>query len=332
MIITKCLFLKMLQKTLLKNLQEIIPRNTSLIEAVAIALEISYDAAHRRVSLKSKFSFEESVQLANYYHLSLDKLKQHLSNEYIAVEKTKSIKNQEGLQKYFENSYDSLLPLLKQKESQIIYSAKDIPLFYNLSGDALSTFKMYTWLKLIDPKFKSQSFHSFVPSVSLIQSSKRLGQLYKNLQITEIWDITTVNSTLKQIHYYHLSHQLSIEKALVLIDNLKEIISQISTNINNTNSNYLMYYNELHLMNNNVLVKTPALQSLYVPFTLLSYYKTNDRETCKEADDFLQRQLQSSKLLNTSGEKDRSSFFNKIYRKIEALEKLIRANSVLDFE
>ena len=90
-------------------------------------------------------------------------------------------------------------------------------------------------------------------------------------------------------------------------------------------NNYTLYYNELLLMNNNVLVNTPHQQSLFVPFTILSYYQTSDKITCEQAEEFLNKQLQSSKLLNTAGEKEKLTFFNKIHSKIDALYQLIEA-------
>jgi hypothetical protein len=152
------------------------------------------------------------------------------------------------------------------------------------------------------------------------------------LTTTEIWDITTVNSTLKQIHFYFEAGQVETATALELCELLKTLIQTVSKKVTSASEKFQLYYNELHLMNNNVLVSIPNLQSLYVPFTLLSYYKTSDKQTCKEAELFLNRQLQNSKLLNTAGEKERNLFFNKIYSKINALQKLIEATQVLDFE
>ena len=120
----------MFQKHFLGKLKSELPLGASLNDAIAIALDISYDAAHRRTTGKSKISLEESVLLAKYYDLSLDRLFENTKEEIIAVEKTKPILNEQGLKVYFDNSYQSLQPLLEQKESQILYSAKDIPLFY----------------------------------------------------------------------------------------------------------------------------------------------------------------------------------------------------------
>lgn len=322
----------MFQNRLLEKLKTNLPIGTSLNEAVAIALDISYDAAHRRTSSKSKFSLEESVILSKYYNLSLDRLFENTKDHIIAVEKTKPIHNEIELQYYFDNSYQSLQPLLNQEESRILYSAKDIPLFYTLESDLLSRFKMYVWLKLLDTTMASKGFDSFSLKISTFQSASRLGSLYENLNITEVWDITTINSTLKQIHFYNQAGHISITTALKLCKELKQLVSRISEKVNPNNKGYLFYYNELLLMNNNVLVSTPDQQSLFVPFTILSYYQTSDKITCKEAEAFLTKQLQSSKLLNTAGEKEKLSFFNKLFAKINALYQLIEATQVLDFE
>lgn len=322
----------MFQQNLLHHLQNELPNNSSLIEAVAIALQISYDAAHRRVSLKSKFSLDEGVILANYYNLSLDRLFETTGTNFVSVEKTKSISSEEELTIYLEESYASLIQILNQKDCKIIYSAKDIPLFYTISDDVLSKFKMYVWLKLLDSKFTNKSFENFAPSLSLIKAGKQLANLYSNLVTTEIWDITTINSTLKQIHYYFKAGHIQTEKALEICTILKKLIIDIALKMTNKEAQFLIYYNELHLMNNNVLVSTPNSQLLYVPFTLLSYYKTSDKLTCKEAAIFLDKQLQESKLLNAVGEKERNVFINKMTKKIDALYQIIQATQILDFE
>ncbi len=272
------------------------------------------------------------MTLAKYYNLSLDSLFENTSTEFVPIEKTKHIESEAQLQLYFEDSYNSLLPLLKQKDSSILYSAKDIPLFYNLNGDTLSRFKYYVWLKLLNPQLATISFDSFAPSTTLIEAGKKLRSLYNNLNTKEIWDITTINSTLKQIYFYHQAGQVNTNTALELCVLLKKLISEILNKLITSPNLFRLYYNELHLMNNNVLVSTPDAQLLYVPFTLLSYYKTSDQHTCKEAEIFLKKQLSNSKLLNTAGEKERNTFFNKLNSKINALKQLIEATQLLDFE
>jgi len=322
----------MFQIELLRKLKAELPKETSLNEAVTIALDISYDAAHRRTSLKSKLSIDESVTLAKYYNLSLDQLFETTDANIITVKKTKPIHNENELKIYFDNSFTSLHPLLNQKDCNILYSAKDIPLFYTLDNNLLSRFKIYVWLKLLDASMAQKSFESFSLKITTINSAKKLGALYENLNTTEIWDITTVNSTLKQIYFYYQAGHITRDTTLNLCSELKKLIIKISTQVNSENTNFNLYYNELLLMNNNVLVSTPQQQSLFVPFTILSYYQTSDKITCRQAQEFLNKQLQSSKLLNTSGEREKQVFFNKLFSKISALKNLIEASTILDFE
>ena len=322
----------MFQEQLLHHLQNSLAKNESLIDAVAIALEISYDAAHRRVSLKSKFSLSESILLAKYYNLSLDRLFETTDANFITVEKTKNISSEEELTIYLEESYESLIQMLNRKDCSIIYSAKDIPLFYTISGNVLSNFKMYVWLKLLDPKFKNKNFEDFTPSISLSNAGKQLGNLYNNINTVEIWDITTINSTLKQIHYYFKAGQIITETALEICVELKQLILNLADKLNNKEAQFSVYYNELHLMNNHVMVSTPNSQIMYIPFTLLSYYKTTDKLTCNQASIFMDKLLTESKLLNTVGEKERNIFINRMIKKIDALHQIIKATDILDFE
>ncbi|MHA7059874.1 hypothetical protein ACWGOQ_0021785 [Aquimarina sp. M1] len=322
----------MIQEKFLELIKKQISSKTSLIDEVATALDISYDAAHRRISKKSKISLEEGVTLAKYFNLSIDQLFSSEDEHIVAVKKTAPVRDMESLLAYYENSYKSLSPLINNPNVEMIYSAKDLPIFYTSDDNLLSKFKMYVWLKIMDSTLSDVRFSGFNPSLSLLESAKRLGNMYNDLNSVEIWDITTINSTLKQIHFYFESNALSSKDALEICDNLQQLIMRISKKIIEQKDNFKFYYNELLLMNNRVLVKTPSETSLYVPFTILSYYRTNDVTTCNQAEHFLKIQMDGSKLLSTAGEKERNLFFNKMYKKIDALRSLIIAKNVLEFE
>ncbi len=87
-----------MQEELLKSIVRVLPKNTSLNQAIATALGISYDAAHRRTSNKSKFSLDESVQLANAFQISLDSLRAEAQQDMIPVQKTTQIESCEDLE------------------------------------------------------------------------------------------------------------------------------------------------------------------------------------------------------------------------------------------
>ena len=74
------------QEILLKKIRTQLASTHSINEEIASILNISYDAAHRRVSGKSKFSIDETVALAHHFNFSLDEI--FFKQDKIIVEKT----------------------------------------------------------------------------------------------------------------------------------------------------------------------------------------------------------------------------------------------------
>ncbi len=129
------------QESFLKVIRSKISKSDSLIEEIASILEISYDASHRRISQKSKFSIDETIKLANHFNISLDNL--FSKREKVIVEKTIEIENLKDMLQYFKASAQQVEILTKNPKTTLYYSAKDIPLFYFMDGTILSKFKAF---------------------------------------------------------------------------------------------------------------------------------------------------------------------------------------------
>mgnify|MGYP000878461394 CR=1 FL=1 len=63
-----------MQKQFIAFLKAKTSNTTSFVEEIASILDIGYDAAYRRVNLKTSLSLEESVILARHYKISLNNL------------------------------------------------------------------------------------------------------------------------------------------------------------------------------------------------------------------------------------------------------------------
>ncbi|MFD2965975.1 helix-turn-helix domain-containing protein [Sphingobacterium bambusae] len=305
----------MFQEKLIATLYKKKAPSTSLITELANVLDISYDAAHRRISMKSKFSVDEAVVIAKHYGISLDNL--FAGQEQVLVKKTEEIKNFQGLSVYFESAYRSLREHPAEESTQIYYSAKDIPLFYTIQSGLLSKFKSFVWLNLLANEEDAPAFSSFQIQAPLVESSQNLYGFYENVSKHEIWNDTTINSTLQQIVYFFQAGLLTGENAVELCEQIKELLFSLEQQCMPNNEQYKLYYHELLILNNNVLVSDQQQRSLFVPYTMLGYFITKDERTCRNALDFFHHQFKNSKLLNTAGTRDRKIFFNRAYQKIE---------------
>ena len=303
------------QDKLLKAIRHRLDATTSVIDEVATVLSISYDAAHRRVSQKSKFSIEEAIALCRHYGLSMDGL--FAGDKKVVVEKTAEIRTMADMAGYFKHSAENISSFLQYPEAKMYYSAKDIPLFYTIGGTLLSKFKLYVWLNLLAGTQNQDAFEQFAIDTSLLQYSAKLKEVYDNVEVHEIWNDTTINSTLQQVYYFFQSGLLSLPNALLLCADLKAILQNAEDRCCNGQGNFNLYYNELLILNNNVLLSAPQKQSLFVPYTMLGYFITDDLDTCTNAQSFFKQQLKNSKSLNLSGTRDRKVFFNRAHQKVD---------------
>jgi hypothetical protein len=309
------------QELLLKHIRKQLSKSISIIDEIATILNISYDAAHRRISCKSKFSIDETVQLANHYNISLDNL--FFQKEKVIVEKTIEITTLNDLLLYFKKSAEQMEQLTSYPNATLYYSAKDIPLFYFMDGTILSKFKAYVWLNLLNSNRSNISFENFVVNESFMEHMQKLKRAYENVVIKEIWNDTTINSSLQQILYFYEAGLLNFKNANALYKDLQRILNLIKDKCNNPNSNFSIYYNELILLNNNVLIEANQRLTMFVPYTLLGYFITDNEDSCKNVHRFFNQQIINSKPLNQSGIKEQNLFFNRANRKIDYyIEKL----------
>ena len=303
------------QELLLKEIRKQLSTSTSLNDEIAGILNISYDAAHRRVSGKSKFSIDETLLLANHFNISLDKL--FLKPDKVIVEKTIEIKSLKDMLSYFKKSAERIEQLTTISKPTLYYSAKDIPLFYFMDNTIISKFKAYVWLTLLNSEQIKVSFENFVVDESFMEHTQKLKKIYENAIVKEVWNDTTINSSLQQILYFYESGLLSFKSATALYLDLKRILKLIKDKSNQPNSNYSIYYNELILLNNNMLIETNEKLTMFIPYTLLGYFITDNKESCLNVHQFFNQQIINSKPLNQSGIKDQNLFFNRANRKID---------------
>ncbi|MGV6830898.1 MAG: hypothetical protein ACWA5P_04995 [bacterium] len=331
-----------MQENLFHTISSLLGPNHKLTEVISDILNVNYDAAYRRIIGKTKLSINEAVTLAKYFKISLNSLYNVGDENVIMATKSPELKNQEDLEKYFRESIANLQPIARSKSAEILYSAKDIPLFYTLKDSYLTRYKIYVWLKLVDEEMAKNrtSFDQFIHKIpdSLLKSAFELGETYNYISITEFWNDNTINGTIQQILYFFESGLLSRELALHICDDLADVVNYVEKQTIQQNiigsknkSTYNLYKSDLLTMSNTLMVKTPHKKVFFTPFTVLSYFKIEQVSTCDQMALFFEKQMMNSKLLVKAGEKDRTLFFNRMHQKIEVVKNRINLDRNLAF-
>lgn len=306
---------EMYQEFLLREIRRRIG-DRSLNDEIANILKISYDAAHRRTSLKAKFSFEEALELAKYYQISLDQFTS--SDKQIVVRKTSAVTKTEDLESFFRNNLSVFENLPLADAMTIYYSAKDIPFFYTISDTLLSRFKIYVWMNLLNAKQVFIPFQHF-SAPDFETNTKELKKNYESQNVTELWNDSTISSILQQILFYNETGLLKKNEAQIILRELQELIEYIEQKTE-SNPRFHLYENELMHLSNDIFFHHPQQSLFAIPTNMFGYILINDIKTCDETKNYFDHQIKNSKSLNTSGNKDRKIFFNRMYEKIENLK------------
>lgn len=225
----------------------------------------------------------------------------------------------EDLQSFFQNTLSIFENLPLSDGMTIYYSAKDIPFFYTLSDTLLSRFKIYVWMNLLNAKQVFKPFLQFFPP-NFETDTKELKKKYEAQNVVELWSDMTISSILQQISFYYDTGLLQKNEAEIILEELKELIQYIEQKTE-SHPQFHLYENELMHLSNDIFFHHPNQSLFALPANMFGYILINDAKICSETLNYFEHQIKNSKSMNTSGNRDRKIFFNKMYGQIENLKK-----------
>lgn len=302
------------QEILLKIIRKKLNPELSLIDELATVLQISYDASHRRVALKSKFSMEEAIILCKHYKISMDAV--YDNQDKIVVSKSKNLTSLNDMPQYFDFSLQKI-SAYAMGNYEFYYLAKDIPFFYTLDFSLLAKFKMYAWKHLLFDDYQPLKFEDFTFNQSLFSASLGLKEKYEKAKIYEIWNESTLNSTLQQLDTFFETGLIQMENALNILDDLLALLQKIEENCVKNEGNFHFYINDMLILDNTIMVKNNNQSIVFIPFNMMRYFAVEDEISNAQTFSYIKNQLHHSKCLNTAGVKDRNSFFLQLKNKID---------------
>lgn len=313
-----------------QHIKSILPPHISFVDEVAGLLDISNDSAYRRIRGDKPLAIDELGKLAAHFHISLDQLLQLPSDGLLFTGKPRAAV-QNSLESWLANMLAQLQLMNSFGHRHLYYLLKDIPPFYHFQIPELAEFKMFFWMKSIlhYDSLKGVRFRFGDPLYQdCLPICQRIVQLYSQLPTTEIWNVESLNSTLRQIDFYRASGafatpsdaQLLYQKVEELIDaieyqaevGVKCVVRQPGPDA----LPYRLFVNELILGDNTLLVQLDNLRLTYLNHSVLHFLGTRD----EEFNDFmfanLDNLMKKSTLISGVGEKERSQFFNALRHNI----------------
>ena len=184
------------------------------------------------------------------------------------------------------------------------------------------------------PEFENATFNFGDVDPEKLDIGLKIVELYENVPSQEIWTDSTIYSTLKQIDYYWESGVFeNAEDAIKVCDSLAEVIRSIqkcaekSVKVevaNNTESesikNYELYYSDIEIINNCVLVKLEQSKAVYLSHFSFFTMSTMNDVYAEKTEQWLNVLIKRSLLLSGVAEKQRYQFFKRMFQQIDNLK------------
>ena len=233
---------------------------------------------------------------------------------------------------YLQSMHQNVERIAAASQCHFYFEAKDIPPFHHFQFHELAAFKYFFWIRTVlnDYRNAKKIFDPHEYEGVLTDYGYKIADNYARFQSTEIWNVETVNSSIRQIEFcYETGMFTSKQQAIKTIEYLLQLAEHIEAEAaagkkfltgqfdEQPELNFNLYINEVFLGHNSMLVDNDVQRFVYINHNVINFMITYDKRFCDYTFNSMQNIIARSNLISRVNEKDRSKFFNEIKNRIK---------------
>lgn len=328
-----------IQNAFLNLIKEKLPPNLSLVDEISDLLSISRDSAYRRIRGETALDLGELQKLCLHFNVSIDNLLNLKSNSvtfnYRAIDRDNFT-----FEEYLKSILENLQTINAFENRELIYAAKDIPVFYHYMFREIAAFKIFFWLKTLihDPELENAVFAYDKVSESLLNTSRGIWETYIKTPCMEIWSEENVNVTLRQLSYCWETGTINDKEMMLdLIDKVRTMLEHLRKQAElgqkfepglkpPTNEQTLQVYaNEVAIADNSIFFKMGGTRIAFLTYNTLNILSTSNAQVCSQMESWIDNLIKKSTLISGVSEKERNKFFRIVLGKIDQFRERIQS-------
>jgi len=311
-------------------IRDVTPKNQILVNVISDTLNISVDAAYRRIRGETALDFNETIFLCRQFKISLDALANITGGNNILCQYTPlDLRNTKNYLTYLQSLLDNIESV---RNGELLFTATDIPSYNYMAYRELMLFRLYTWSS--GAYGFTAGYDEFVKQWNCdgaLYFYDKIVKGYLQCPSTEIWTNNTIDQMLRFLNYhFEMGHFADKKIPVLLCEQLSDMLNTIQNwtakgSKGNNETPFKFYVSETDLNNHFVLFKKNGTTKSNLKLFTINHFHISDQRFCKETENWLNATIQRSTLISGSSEKQRHIFFNGQREKINALmEKMIR--------
>lgn len=308
-------------------IRKIVPENHTLVDVVSDLLNVSTDAAYRRIRGVKLLDFEEVLLLCNHFRISLDSFTNITDAKNIQCRYTPiDLSDMKNHLNYLHDLSASIESVRLAHDGEIIFSAVDVPIYHYAAYKELTLFKLFSWNSSVygftgnyDEFIKRLEFNE------ILHSYKKIIKNYQLCPSTEIWADYTIDKILGLLQYHHEMGHFNDEKfPLFLCEQLLDLTGTLhcwteKNSKGSKNTPFRFYVTDIDMSNTFALFKKNGTINCSLKLFTINHFDIFDQRFCRETEKWLNTAIQRSTLISGSAEKQRHRFFTGQKQKICSL-------------
>lgn len=325
-----------IQVKFFQHLKTLLPPHLSLVDEVAELLNISNDSAYRRIRGEKPITLDEMQSLVAKYSISVDQLL-HLQSDSYLFSGILLGQDDHAFETWMNNVLKQLYLINSFQHKHLYYLAKDVPIMDQFMHHDLFAFKSFLWRRSIlhYSDLKGQKFYLKDARPEHIDLARQIEQAYLQVPMTQIWNLESINSSIRQIEFYREADMFGdpddirkvYESLMQLVDHLElqaehGIKFGLGRKPETGSAEYNLFWNDLITADNTLLVELDANKITFLNHSVINFIYTSDIPFNTFMFNNLQNLVKRSTQLSKVGEKDRYRFFNSIRDKIRLAGRL----------
>jgi hypothetical protein len=327
------------QAHLFQSIKTHLTATVSLVDEVAGVLGLSTDSAYRRIRGEKELSLEETRMLCTRYGLSMDALWQE-TNGTISFGGRFVNPLSFDFKEYLSEVGRQLGYMASFQQRELYYLCKDIPLFHHYHFKPLAAFKYFFWHKTIlgSPDFVDKKVRLSHYPDSVFALGREALAAYNQMTAYEIWNMESLNSTLRQVEFYHdtaaflhtedLLHVYeALEGLFVHLEKQAELGYQFKSGDPEQKrlGGFHLYFNEVMTGDNSILSVLDGVKLAFIAHSGINFMLTRDVDFCENLHRYHQKLMSKSTLISQVSERERAAFFYELHQRIDARKKVLYA-------
>lgn len=314
------------QQLFMQKIKALVPQQFALADTLADLLDISKDAAYRRIRCETSISLDEVLLICEHFKITFESL----SNPNAVTFNFKQLKPDiDSFKEYLNGMHKDLKRIQSFENAEIIYAAEDIPVFHHFNYPLLASFKIYYWMRSIMhvADFEGTKFNPNLIGDDVLALGKQINEVYAQIPSIEIWTDSTLSSTLDQIAYYWDAGLFEDETMALnicdeFITELKGIQRWCELG-HKQGKSFKFFHNDIMIGNNCILIKAGDSKFCYLSHHSFNFMQTTDLNFSQETALWLEHMMQRTILLSGVSEKQRNIFFSGMIKRINQLKEKI---------